>query len=105
MAEFEENPDVTSCAAQIPMRISNHLFDYIGRLQERGLAGSDYDVRTATAFLMGALFSDAMSRDIAPARFPYSLDEAAERYVMLFARAIGVKQSVQSNGHGTKGKR
>jgi hypothetical protein len=54
---------------------------------------------------MGALFSDAMSRDIAPARFPYSLDEAADRYVALFARAIGVKQAVQSNGQGTQGKR
>ncbi|MEO5510568.1 MAG: helix-turn-helix domain-containing protein [Longimicrobiales bacterium] len=98
MAEFEENPDVTTCGAQIPMRVSNALFAYITRLQEKGMALRDYDARAATSLLMGGLFSDAMSRDITPARFPYTLDEAAERYVALFVRAIGVKQVVEQNG-------
>lgn len=92
MAEFEENPAVASCGSQMPIRIAGELNAYIVKLQKRGLALKDYDARAATALLMGALFSDAMSRDITPGRFPYSLDEAAERYVALFVRAIGVQE-------------
>jgi AcrR family transcriptional regulator len=98
IAEFEENPDVTTCGAQIPVRVSNALFAYLTRLQERKLALSDYDARAATALLMGGLFADAMSRDITPERFPYSLDEAAERYVALFCRAIGVNDNSPAMG-------
>jgi AcrR family transcriptional regulator len=91
MAEFEENPDVTTCGTQMPVRLASELGAYIVKLQKRGMAQADYDAAAATALLMGALFSDAMSRDITPTRFPYTLDEAADRYVTLFVRAIGVK--------------
>lgn len=90
MAEFEENPGVTRCGTQIQVHIATELQSYIERLQTKGLAAADYDAAAATALLMGALFSDAMSRDICPVRFPYTLDEAADHYVSLFGRAIGV---------------
>ncbi len=96
IGEFEENPDVTSCGTQITIRIAEDLHTYIVRLQERGMALSDYDARAATSLLMGALFSDAINRDITPVRFPYTMDEAAERYVALFLRAIGVGAVKQS---------
>jgi AcrR family transcriptional regulator len=101
MAEFEENPDVTSCGTEMPVRVANELYSYIVRLQERGMALRDYDARAATALLMGALFSDAMSRDITPSRFPYSLEDAAERYVPLFIRAIGVQSSGRNKAQNT----
>ncbi len=91
MAEFEVNPDVASCGAQIQIRVANALHEYVLRLQEKGLALKDYDARAATSLLMGGLFGDAMGRDVAPERFPYTLEEAAVRYVALFARAIGIE--------------
>jgi hypothetical protein len=37
---------------------------------------------------MGAVFSDAMGRDMMPERFPYTMRDAVERYVDLLLRAI-----------------
>ena len=102
MAEFEENPTLTTCGTQMPSRVANELHSYIVRLQERGMAKSDYDAHAATALLMGALFSDAMGRDITPGRFPYTLEEAAERYVALFVRAIGIDKKVTRTATGKR---
>jgi hypothetical protein len=41
--------------------------------------------------LMGALFADAMGRDVMPARYPYSQRDAVKHYVSMFLRAIGVE--------------
>ena len=91
ISEFQDNPDAAQCGTQIPARVANGLYAYILRLQEKGLADRDYDTRAATALLMGSVFADAITRDIAASRFPYSIEEAATQYVALFARAIGVR--------------
>jgi hypothetical protein len=43
--------------------------------------------------LMGALFADAMGRDVMPARYPYSQRDAVKHYVSMFLCAIGVKNA------------
>ena len=98
MAEYDANPCVGSCAAEIPTMIADSLRSYLMKLQELGIASQDFDVYAATALLMGAVFSDAMGRDITPGRFPYTLEEAAERYASLFLKSIGVKQSDTARG-------
>lgn len=90
MAEFVEHPEVTRAACQFPVRIANDLHDYLTRLRAEGLAGGDWNARAAASMLMGALFADAMGRDVMPARYPYSQRDAVKHYVSMFLRAIGV---------------
>jgi hypothetical protein len=40
--------------------------------------------------LLGALFADAMGRDIMPDLYGNEADDALEQYVQLFLRALGV---------------
>jgi AcrR family transcriptional regulator len=91
MAEFVEHPEVTMAACRFPVRIANDLHDYLTRLRADGLAGGDWNARAAASMLMGALFADAMGRDVMPARYPYSQRDAVKHYVSMFLRAIGVK--------------
>jgi AcrR family transcriptional regulator len=93
MAEFVEHPEVTMAACRFPVRIANDLHDYLTRLRAEGLAGGDWNARAAASMLMGALFADAMGRDVMPARYPYSQRDAVKHYVSMFLCAIGVKNA------------
>ncbi|HEX2189497.1 MAG TPA: helix-turn-helix domain-containing protein [Longimicrobiaceae bacterium] len=89
MGEFEQAPEMAGCVGEAPARAADELHDYLLRLRERGLAAAEFDARAAAAMLMGALFSDAMGRDIMPDRFGYAPEEAPAKLVPLFLRAIG----------------
>jgi hypothetical protein len=89
MGEYEEHPEASASACRVPVQLGNQLHEYLLKLRARGLATDDWDARAAVAMLMGALFSDAMGRDIMPERYPYAMRDAAPRYVRLFLRAIG----------------
>jgi hypothetical protein len=41
--------------------------------------------------LLGALFSDAMGRDLMPHMYPHSPEAAARAYALLLLKAIGAK--------------
>jgi AcrR family transcriptional regulator len=90
MAEFLEHPEVTMAACQFPVRISNDLYAYLTRVRAAGLGGGAWNARAAASMLMGALFADAMQRDVMPARYPYSQRDAVKHYVSMFLCAIGV---------------
>jgi hypothetical protein len=70
------------------------LGSYLERLKERGLAGESIDPRAAAAMLLGALFADAIGRDIVPDMYAVPTEEALAQYVGLFLRGIGVETSV-----------
>lgn len=89
MGEFEQAPEMAGCVGRAPAKAADELHDYLLKLRERGLAAGDFDARAAAAMLMGALFSDAMGRDIMPDRFGYEPEEAPGKLVPLFLRAIG----------------
>lgn len=101
MGESEEHPEVVTCATERPIRVKVQLRDYLVRLQRLGLAAPDFDPDVAAAVLMAAVFTDAMSRDLMPESYDYSLDEAAERYVAFFLRAIGRSPSLSESSDGT----
>jgi AcrR family transcriptional regulator len=90
MGEFEANPEVSQEGCRVAERVSADLARYLERLQARGLADPGVDPHTAAALLMGAVFSDALTRDIQPERYPLPPDEAAVQYAALFLRALGV---------------
>jgi AcrR family transcriptional regulator len=98
MGEFETNPEVSARACEVPTRVARELEHYVKRLRDRRITDPDFDSRGAAALLTGALFSDAVSRDIMPGRYPYSLDESASMYVRLFLRAIGAQPPAEAGG-------
>jgi AcrR family transcriptional regulator len=89
MGEIEEHPEITRVAKSCPSTSVLELREYVSRLRERGLADPDAPAGAATAMLIGALFADAVGRDIMTEIYDYDIDEAIAGYVRLFLRAIG----------------
>jgi hypothetical protein len=52
--------------------------------------------------LMGAIFADAMGRDMMPDVYPQPADKAAEKYSLLLLRAIGVENVTGKQSKQTK---
>jgi hypothetical protein len=89
MGEMDETPEMRTCAGAGPQRVAAELVAYFDRLKVRGLADPEVDVGAAAAMLMGALFTDAMGRDMMPERYAYTPEQAPAKYVELLLRAIG----------------
>jgi hypothetical protein len=90
MAETEEHPGISSAQTSSPAVAAKALCKYLRRLREAGLAKAQFDETAASAMLMGALFADAMGRDIMPDLYRNNLEEAVDQYVQLFLRGLGV---------------
>lgn len=100
MSEVEERPDASSCAAHGPSAAAAQLRDYVVTLRRNGWlepmresvdATDPSDVTAAVAMLLGALFADAMSRDMMPELYPLNPQQSVSSYVRLFLRALGVR--------------
>ena len=88
LGELDEYPEVRRCVSSNPKHVHYMVETYVRRLQARGMADPACDAAAASALLLGALFADAMGRVVMPERYPYPPQEAVERYVTLFLRAI-----------------
>lgn len=93
MGEVEQAPELAGCAGQTPARLTDELAGYVEALQRHGLADPAVSSRGAAAMLMGALFADAMGRDVVPDRYAFPASEAPELYVDLFLRALAVRST------------
>ncbi len=91
--EIEERPEAAVCMCEGPNCAAMILTDYVLRLQQMGLASADGDIPTAVTMLMSSMFGDAISRDVMPTAFPQPAESAAEKYVKVFMRALGVETS------------
>jgi AcrR family transcriptional regulator len=91
MGEIEERPEMSECVSSVPMRASNELCDYLVALRRQGRTSEKFDPKTAAAMLMGAIFADAMGRDIMPEVYPHPQGKAAYMYTLLLLRALGVE--------------
>jgi AcrR family transcriptional regulator len=97
MAELEEHPDMAECMRHGPLLAQMQLREYAHRLLSlrghggRGVAGGGGGDRVAVAcaMLQGALFADAMGREISPELFPQPLARAPSRYARAFLDALG----------------
>ena len=90
MGEIEEHPGVFSAPNSAPVIAATALTQYLRRLREAGMAKASFDETSASALLIGALFADAMGRDIMPDLYGNDAEEAVEQYVQLFLRGLGV---------------
>lgn len=95
MGELEERPELTECAAAAPQAAFVELCDYLRRVREAGMSFPDFDERLAAITLMGALFSDAMGREMMPEIYPPS-ESAAREYATLILRAVGADMDSRS---------
>lgn len=91
MSEIEERPEMSECASYVPRQASNDLCDYLTALRRQGRIRADFEPKTAAAMLMGAIFADAMGRDMMPDVYPQPVSEAAHMYSELLLRALGVE--------------
>ena len=90
MSETEGRPDVIPFENSPPARAAKALRDYLLQLRTSGMTTVTFDEVSASAMLMGALFADAMGRDIMPDMFNAEPDRAVEDHVRVLLRGIGV---------------
>jgi AcrR family transcriptional regulator len=90
MGEIQEHPEIFSAQNSPPVAAAKALCHYLRRLRDAGLAKAQFDETAASAMLMGALFADAMGRDIMPDLYRNAPEEAVDQYVRLFLRGLGV---------------
>lgn len=95
MSEAVERPETATCAAEGPSMAVAQLRQYAVQLRRHGWihepeATRPSDVRGAVTMLMGAVFADAMNRELMPAMFPQPVDDSLHAYVRIFLRGIGV---------------
>lgn len=97
MSDVGAMPEMQAAVSQGPHDTAEELNDYVAELALQGrLHGvDDDDVNAASMMLMGALFSDAIGRDMMPADFPPDVERAPRLYVRAFLRAIGFVPALQ----------
>ena len=90
MGEMEERPEMITTAVSTPVRASNDLSTYLRKLKSSGLAHTEFDVAAAASMLLGAIFHDAMGREMMPQIYP-AQSKAPRLYSRLLLNAIGCK--------------
>ncbi len=99
MGEIEEHPEIAECARRGRQSSMQDLSGYLERLRARGLATADFDPTSAATLLMGAIFAEAIGRDVVPELYKRGVDATLTQYVRLLLRAIGVKPSRKAPAH------
>jgi AcrR family transcriptional regulator len=92
MSEIEERPQFVACIREGPECAHRALSDYLAALVDRGWVEHRPDIGAAIAMLMGAVFGDAMGREMIPENYPSPVEDAPGAYARLFLRAIGLRQ-------------
>jgi AcrR family transcriptional regulator len=102
LAELEEHPEMADCMRVGPALALSQLRDYASSLcRVRGIDVERQIVSTACTMLMGALFSDAMGRDMSPGIYPQRT-RAPAQYARLFLRALGLDAPALHQGNGRR---
>jgi AcrR family transcriptional regulator len=109
MAELEEHPEMAECMGQGPSVSHLQLRRYARVLARRfHLADQQRLVDVACTMLAGALFADAMGRELMPEIFPQPERRAAAEYARCFLRMLGVAGASPReamNGTGRRARR
>jgi len=98
ISEAEEHPEISLCLSEGWDRARAGVLRYLGRLRDRGEIDAAAPVTTAVTMLTGALFSDAIGRDIKRNVYPPERQAVAE-YTQLFLRSLGYTPAArETNG-------
>lgn len=93
IGEVGARRELSAGVSVVSERAFAELRRYLRDLHSAGRISGDPDSDAAAAMLLGALFADAMARDMVPAMFPPE-DQAARCYVRLLLRALGLGEPV-----------
>ncbi|HSA54404.1 MAG TPA: helix-turn-helix domain-containing protein [Gemmatimonadaceae bacterium] len=105
MAELEEHPEMADCMRHGPVFTQLQLRAYARALRARhGLATGGHRVADACTLLHGALFADAMGREMMAEIYPRPRARAPFHYARVFLHALGVpEQAVPPPGASRNG--
>lgn len=97
MSDAADRPDAAACAGHGPNLALVMLREYVVQLRRHGWISATNSIRpaevgAAATMLMGAIFADAMNRDLIPDMFPQPKDETMRAYVRIFLRGLGALQ-------------
>jgi AcrR family transcriptional regulator len=104
LSEAVERPETAMLAAAGPCGADAQLRSYVIQLRRVGfMKDADVphptDVQCAVSMLMGAVFTDATTRDVMPELFDQPVPESLRGYVRIFLRALGVEAATMSPSH------
>ncbi len=88
LCELESFPELSPRENAATVRAARELTGYLRRLKARGRVAPGTDIASAAALYLGALFTDAMSRDALPFLYRRAPAESIAQYVDLFAGAL-----------------
>ena len=91
MSESAERPQLLQCIREGPECARRELKTYLTALIKRRWIDVTTDIDTGIAMLMGAIFSDAMGREMMPENFPRPVANAPCSYTRFFLRALGLR--------------
>jgi hypothetical protein len=77
-------------AASTPIHAAQELAAYLKKLKSLGFTHTEFDVAAAGSMLLGAIFHDAMGREMMPQIYPAQA-KAPRLYSRLLLNAIGFK--------------
>lgn len=96
MAEVDELPHMALCMRRGPDVVHRQLRDYATRLvKQQGLNVPADEIHVACMMLQGALFADAMGRDLMPDLYP-PLRRAGAGYARSFLKMLGARNESAS---------
>ena len=90
MSEMDERPEMITTAVSTPVRAAGDLYAYLRKLKSLGLTHTEFDVAAAGSMMLGAMFHDAMGREMMPQIYPAQA-KAPRLYSRLLLNAIGFK--------------
>lgn len=93
MAELEEHPEMADCMRHGPVLTQMQLREYARALRaQHGLDSRSDQVADACTCLHGALFADAMGREMVPQIYPRPRAAAPAHYARTFLHALGIPE-------------
>ncbi len=87
LGETVERPEISPVVCEGARGEHHCLQRYLEEVRRRRLAGADFNAESVGSMLLGALFADAMMRDMMPPSF--SVDEMLREYVRQTLVIIG----------------
>jgi AcrR family transcriptional regulator len=90
LADLDEHPEMLPFVCDGQTAHFQMLADYATKVAPPATDADREHLTVACSMLFSALFSDAMGRDVVPTAYPSPEEAAADRYVRVFLRALGV---------------
>lgn len=90
LGEFEQNPGILPRGGSPTARAAAALAAYLDQLRARGFTAARFDSRAAAAGVVGAILSDAITREGQPDMYTNAPETDIREYMSIFLRGIGV---------------